>query len=273
MTNRKTILRWQAAALAVLATAACGDTAGPEVIDQATLLAAAVVAGDATLEDIGIMGGAFGFAHEGQPGMGNGGRMGGGQPGKPGGQRGIGGALSGTRDVTFYDASGATQDAYDALTTERMETLVDVAGEVSRDNWSATIARTRDMVITGLAGENATRTVNGSGTEDVNRSRLLEDGETSTATIGGSFTFTDLVVPVPGSAVHYPLSGTITRNMTVVVVNGREGDVDKTVNVVITFDGSETATGTINGETFEIDLTAREGHFPLRKGFGRRFGG
>ena len=263
MRTTKTLL-WSGAAMALMAMGACEDTTGPTVLDDALLLDAAVVAADATLEDIGLMGAAFGFG---------GGTMGSGQPGQPGGRQGIGGALSGTREVTFYDADGIVQDAYDALTTERIEAITDIAGDIERNNWSASIARTRDMVVTGLAGENTTRSINGSGTEDVSRSLVLLDGETRSRDMTGSFTYTDLVVPTPDSEVRYPLAGTITRDMTVVVVNRLNGDVNEIVSVVITFDGSATATGTINGEPFEIDLTAREGQFPLRRGFGRNFGG
>lgn len=255
-------------ALAILAVGACEDTTAPAGLDEAFLLDAAVVAADATLEDIGIMSNAFGFGTPGAMGS-----MGSGRPGRPGGQQGIGGALSGTREVTFYDADGVVQDAYDALTTARIEAVTDVAGDVSRNNWSASIARTRNMVVTGLAGENTTRTINGSGTEDISRSLLLTDDETRTRDMTGSFTYTDVVVPTPDQEVRYPLSGTITREMIIVVVNGINGDVSETVIVVITFDGSSTATGTINGETFEIDLAARTGQFPLRGGFGRTFGG
>jgi len=265
------ISRWAGAALTILAMGACEDTLAPDAFDEALLLDAAVVAADATLEDIGIMHGAFGFPRHNGPGLTDG-TMGNG-PGQPGGRHGIGGALSGTREVAFYDAAGNLQDAYDELETARITAVIDVAGDIDRTNWSASILRTRNMDITGLAGENTTRIINGSGTEDVSRSRVLDDGETRSRDMVGSFTYIDLVVPTPDQEVHYPLSGTVTRQMTVSVVNGQEGDVDKTVDVTITFDGSTTATGTINGETFEIDLTTREGRFPLRQGFGRHFGG
>lgn len=267
----KRITRWSSAALAVMAMGACEDTLGPEALDETLLLEAAVVAADATLEDIGMMGGVFGFPRHNGPGLTDGMTSNG--PGQPGGHRGIGGSFSGTREVSFYDADGLPQDAYDALTTARITAVVDIEGEINRTNWSASVARTRNMDITGLAGENTTRIINGSGTEDVSRSRLLDDGETRSRDMEGTFTYTDLVVPTPDQEVRYPLSGTITRQMTVEVVNGKDGDVSRTVDVTITFDGTGTATGTVNGETFEIDLTAREGGFPLRRGFGRNFGG
>ena len=104
-------------------------------------------------------------------------------------------------------------------------------------------------------------------------SRVLDDGETRSRDMTGSFTYTDLVVPTPDQEVRYPLSGTITRQMTITVLNGADGERTRTVDVTITFDGSATAAATVNGETFEIDLTAREGHSPLRRGFGKKSGG
>jgi hypothetical protein len=89
----------------------------------------------------------------------------------------------------------------------------------------------------------------------------------------GSFTKTDVVVPVPGSESPWPLSGTIHRTMTVTVTGGVNGDFTRDVDVTITFDGDETANAVINGESFEIDLSARAGQDPIRQGFGRHHGG
>ncbi len=38
---------------------------------------------------------------------------------------------------------------------------------MTRGNWTATVDRSRDLTITGLAGTETTRTVNGTGTESV----------------------------------------------------------------------------------------------------------
>lgn len=253
------------AAVAV-ALGGCQDAAGPSQND-ALLQNAAVVAADAALEDVTLTTTPFGFGRQGvsAQGMGMGDHR-----GPPGGGMGIGGALSGTRDVTFSDADGNVQDAYDALTTASIHFALDVGGEVSRDTWSASVERTRDMTVSGLEGQEATRTFNGSGNETVSRSRTDDTGAATTFDMTGSFTIENLVVPVPGSDPRWPLSGTITRNMTVTVVNGPNGDQTKSLTAVITFDGTSTATATINGETMEIDLTTRAGRNPIRGGrFGR----
>jgi len=186
---------------------------------------------------------------------------------------GIGGDLTGTRSVTFYDAAGNEQAAYDSLTTATIHFVLEIAGDVTRGGWTGSVDRTRDMTITGLEGVETTRTHNGFGSEDVERSRTLDDGTEATFDMEGTFNHDNVVIPVPGSETRYPLSGTITRVMKVTVVNGPNGDVTRDVTVVITFDGDNTATAVVNGETFEIDLDARPGGHPLRRGFGGRNGG
>jgi hypothetical protein len=265
-TKTKKFLLPGAAAMAVVALGACKDSAGPAVDDN-LLLNAAVVAADATLEDVTLTTTPFGFGQQGVSvqGMGMGEHM-----GLPGGAWGIGGSRSGTREVTFYDADGNEQDHYDPLTTASIHVVFEVSGEVTRDTWSASVDRTRDMTISGLEGQETTRTFNGSGEETVSRSRTTSDGAERSFDMSGSFSIEDLVVPVPGSENRWPLSGTITRDLTVTVVNGPNGDETKTVRVVVTFDGTSTATAVINGETTQIDLTTKSGRFPFHGGrFGR----
>ncbi|MHB1191703.1 MAG: hypothetical protein ACYC6F_01540 [Longimicrobiales bacterium] len=264
MKTRKMVTLSLALAAALGVGACSEESTGPELLDQTLSLNAAIVAADATLEDITLARTPFAFVHGGL-GLGPGGGLG--PAGRPGGAFGIGGSLSGTRSVTFYDDTGAVQTAYDSLTTASMHVVVDIAGDVDRAVWSSTVKRTRDMTVSGLLGVEATRTVTGKGTEDVQRSRTLSDGTETSYDMQGTFTQEGLVVPVPGSDKKYPLSGTITRTMRVSVVNGFNGDETRDVTVVITFDGDATATAVVNGETYEIDLDARTGSFPLGGGF------
>lgn len=260
------------AAGAVLALAGCSDAdpTAPSLLDQALSLNAAFVVADATLEDLNLAQQPFGFGLAG--GMG-GGIGAGGPAGQPGGGMGVGNALSGTRSATFYDEFGVEQAAYDSLTTATVHYVLDIAGDVDRGMWTGTVSRTRDMIVTGLLGQETTRTHNGTGSETVNRSRTLDDGLEATFDMDGTFVQEDVVIPVPGSASPYPLSGTITRTMKVTVVNGPQGDVDRDVTVVVTFDGDNTATAVVNGETYEIDLDARPGGTPVRGGGQRGRGG
>ena len=82
---------------------------------RTTLQNAAVVVADATMEDVTLATTPFGFGALGTSPSLDGEQEG---PGEPGGRHGIGGNLSGTREVTFYDARGNVQDALRRHTTE-----------------------------------------------------------------------------------------------------------------------------------------------------------
>lgn len=233
-----------------LVVAACDDGTAPEVPDEMVDDVALVVA-DAVLEDVGLMTAPWAFGPR--------------AAGAPPGGHGLGGALSGTRSVTFYDASGAVQDAYDAQSTARIHYLMEAEGSVSRGAWSASVARSRDETVSGLEGEETTRTFDGTGSESVERSRHLDDGTERSYRMNGSSTKTAVVVPVPGSDPRWPLSGTIQRTVEVEVTGGPGGDRSRTLDVTVTFDGDSTALVTIGDRTFEIDLAARDGRNPLRR--------
>ena len=140
----------------------------------------------------------------------------------------------------------------------------EVEGTIERGSFRAEISRARDMTVSGLAGEEVVRTWNGSGSSQLFRSGVLADGTERSHTAEGSVTFEDVVVPIPGSDPRYPLSGTINHTMTMTRTTAA-GSVTRTVEIVITFDGSEIATATVNGETMEIDLSTVDGRDPLRR--------
>lgn len=220
--------------LAVLAAAACNDsTMAP---GDTSLLNAdvAVVAADGAMDGVRLMGDPD--MHRGAP-------------------------FDGTRTVTFYAEDGTVQSAYDPIATAWMNIKVDVVGETSREFWTAKVERHSDIDVTGLKGSETTRTFKGGGTEKVLRSHHSDEYGTRTYDMKGEFSFDDVVVPVPGSEVPWPLSGTITRHMEVAVTNGRNGDetVDRTV--VIAFNGTQFATITVNGEVSELDLGTRPGKY------------
>ncbi len=75
----------------------------------------------------------------------------------------------------------------------------------------------------------------------------------------------DVVHPVPRAEDAWPLSGTVTREVTINIVNGPDGDVTKSRTVVIVFNGTNLPTMTVDGESFEIDLSTRSGRHPFRK--------
>ena len=253
-------------ALSVIALAACSDTFGPEGTDSPTdprleslvTLDVAMVAADALIEDVAELWLDIGVGFEG-PSL---------APAEA-----VKRQSSGVRTVTktFYDAEGNEQEAYDKVTTASVHKVIERSGEKSRVNssgtksWSSTTSRTRDRTITGLEGDETTRTANGTGTKSKSRSLHSDENGDRSYDMTGTTVISDVVHTVPRKENPYPLSGTITRDVTVVIVNGRNGDKTRTRHVVITFDGTQFAHITVNGESFEVDLSARDGRHPVRK--------
>jgi hypothetical protein len=243
----------------LLAVASCSDsgTAPDSFGERATTEAAAALAADAVLEDLTLMDATVPLASalaSARPQVANG-------PvdGRPG-------LFERDRTVTFFDGDGNEQDAYDALTTASVHTVVDVAGEIERDNFSGSVERHRDMWVTGMEGEEVTRTWNGDGREAEERVRVSDQfGERSYHAEATSL-IEDVVRSVDRAAHPWPLSGTITRHVVVTVTGGPNGDASRDRTVVVTFNGTRFATLSVDGEaSHEVDLGARERRNPLRR--------
>ena len=240
------LMRSGALTLGILALAGCSDTVGPEsTLDESVTLDVAMIAADAAIDELGDMGLIFGAGALSAPS----------------------GASAGTGHytVTFFDADGNEQDTRDALTTASIHLVIESTREFSRDSWTATGTRSRDLWITGLEGVETTRTVNGTGSGTMSRSQHTDSTGTRTYDMTSTSVIEDVVHPVPRTDDAWPLSGTITRNVTVNIVNGPNGDETKTRTVVITFNGTNLPTMTVDGESFEIDLSTRSGRHPFRK--------
>jgi hypothetical protein len=243
-------------ALSLLGLAACSETVGPDsALEESVTLDVAMIAADAAIDEFRDMALLFGggalpvFGGEGLPAP-----MGMATHDRPG-----------THTATFFDADGTEQDARDPLTTASVHLVIESTHEFSRDSWSGTGTRSRDVLITGLEGEETTRTVNGTGSGTVDRSQHTDEDGTRTYDMTSASVIEDVVHPVPRTDVAWPVSGTITRDVTVNIVNGPNGDVSETRHVVITFNGTNLPTMTIDGEIFEIDLATRSGRRPFRK--------
>jgi len=165
--------------------------------------------------------------------------------------------LAVVRTITFLDAAGATELTFDALLTASIHVVADVSGDRTHGPWSGTVARHRDFTISGLAGTETSRTVNGTGTETASSSRVAGNSETRSYSLTGSATATNVVMPVrtTDGTNNWPTSGTITRTYTVTVTSGANIGKTTTRTVTITFNGTSTPTGTVNGTPFTIDLT------------------
>jgi hypothetical protein len=248
------------AAAAFLAATACGDTAsGPS--DPADVLTAdvAVVAGDAAFEDVNVIYtqlGAFGVPT--------------GDIQRTGGWRGgcpfdaVTGRFSCapqvrenitiTHSYGFLDAANQPQSAYDATTTASANFRSTMSGAVTRDRWSATIARERDITASGLAGAETRHTINGFGSSTETRSRHTDGGVRSYGMTARA-TFTNVVVPFPRSRGAWPLSGSVTREVSV-TRDGDAGSAVATRTATLTFNGTRLATLVVGERTFTVDLAS-----------------
>ncbi len=236
--------------------AGCDLGSGPDGVDQLNF-DAAVVAADGAVEDLEMMHG---------PGLG---KRGGVFPGLLGGRPDCPktqdvflcdpierDGITYTRTIIYNDAAGNPQNEYIEGETASIEYEISVEGEKGRTGWSATIKRHRIMVVTGLLDEDGDVTWNGTGSGTVTRSRHFDDGTERTYNVVSNSQVLDVVVPYPREEDSWPLSGTITRNLTITrTSNGSEETVTK--QVMITFNGTSEVTVEVDGETFTLDLSQR----------------
>jgi len=191
----------------------------------------------------------------------------------PGDQDGI----SVAHTVTFLDSEGNPQGGLDDATTAQV--LFDMSmsgeglppfgrpahgfrGEGSRIfPVSATVERERNLVASGLAGDNASVVWNGT-SSSASTHTFEVDGSQWSRTVTSSSVIDNVVLPYPRTEDAWPLSGSVTGHI-VFTGGGPDGIGSGEVDSVTTFDGTQFAAVTVNGETMTIDLKERG-----RRGFG-----
>ena len=109
---------------------------------------------------------------------------------------------------------------------------------------------------TGLAGQETTRTWNGTGTGTATRERHNDNGSREYQ-VTGELTITNVVVPVPRGQDGWPISGTITRHATITVVGGPNDGTTRERTVIITFNGTRLVPIQVNENHFTFDLETR----------------
>jgi hypothetical protein len=167
------------------------------------------------------------------------------------------GGLTLNRDYAFFTEASAAQSAYDPSTTASANFHVTVTGEHVTDLGSDTVNRERTLTVSGLSGAETSRTWNGTGTRDDHGFRTEGDVKRSYE-VSDAVTVTNVVVNLPRSTNPWPVSGTITRQITGTATVARNGlsksfSVDRTVT--ITFDGTQNATVTVGANTYKLDLS------------------
>ena len=230
--------------LATASLAACSESPQEPDTPDPSLDAVAQAVADATLADLSLMA-------AGVPGM------------FP--ATGAGAAPERGRNATFRDGDGNAMDAYDALLTASIEWSDARSRQVTRGSMTGEMSHTREMVVSGLLGEETERTHDGSGTDTHSRLKVDDVNGDRSYSMSSSVTIDAVVHAVDRQGQPWPLSGTITRIVEVDVVNGPQGDDSRQRTAVLTFDGTQFATLVVDGETYEVDLAARSGQKPTRR--------
>lgn len=170
------------------------------------------------------------------------------------------GPFSASRSYAYLDAAGVAQSAYSATATAAANFKWALSGTITKERWSGTMSRERDITISGLLGANTTVTVNGTGATERQRTRFLRDsagpnGLTREYDLESSLAIVNVVTPAMRVPDAWPASGTITRNYKVTRTDATNGTVVVTRNSVVTFNGTQFARLVVNGKEFTLDLS------------------
>jgi hypothetical protein len=247
--------------------AACGDSAGTTAptetspVAQAVTLDVATVSGDAAKEDaetFKVNRGAFGIAQatdferfsRWDP-----------CPFDASAKRFVcvertRGPFTYNRSYSYADSAGVAQNAYSATLTSAANFKWSLAGNITKDRWTGSMSRTRDITVSGLLGANSTVTVNGTGAAERQRTVFRQDssGLSRSYDMQSSLAIANVVTPAIALPDAFPASGTVTRNYTVTRTGVVNGETTFTRNSVVTFNGTQFVSLVVNGKEFTLDL-------------------
>lgn len=163
-----------------------------------------------------------------------------------------------TRSFAFFDASGATQSAFDPKTTASINFRSEVVGHVQGDSFSTDVDRKRDITESGLLGTDHRREWNGTGSSTASSSHT--NGVARSYTIKDATTFSHIVTAVPRKDNPWPLSGTLVR--AVDATRTREGTTPvskhSAYTATITFNGTSIVPLDVGDKHFELNLATHK---------------
>ena len=166
--------------------------------------------------------------------------------------------LSLERSYAVY-AGGTAQSSYSASATDSINFQTFLTGSLVRDTRSAWINHTRTMTVSGLAGAETQRTWNGTGVRS-DSARVTENSVARRSKFHSVDAISNIVFKLPRSTYPYPQSGSITHDLTVSSTVDRDGGQNTrtaTRHIVVTFNGTSTATMTVGTRSCTIDLVTR----------------
>lgn len=160
-----------------------------------------------------------------------------------------------TRWVQFY-SGGTFKDSYDSLTTDSLVFGAWLKGtrvEADRTVW---LKHGLTAMVTGLTGSETERTWRGESARD-DSAHVTGDNVERTTHILSNAEIDHVVYKLPRNSFPFPQSGTITHDVTVssIIADGTEArNRQGTRHAVITFNGTRTASVTIDTKACALDL-------------------
>ncbi|HEX2780114.1 MAG TPA: hypothetical protein VHM30_11475 [Gemmatimonadaceae bacterium] len=162
------------------------------------------------------------------------------------------------RSYAYY-GGGAAQSAYSATTTDSINFQWTLKGTLQGAGRTAWLDHNRSLTVSGLAGAETQRSWSGSGVR-TDSSVATADGRTRRSKLIATSTVNQVVFKLPRSTYPYPQSGSITHDVTVTsAFEGAAGSTTRTGtrHVVVTFNGTRTASVVIGSTSCTLDLPTR----------------
>jgi hypothetical protein len=174
-------------------------------------------------------------------------------------------AITGTDGLTLdrsyaVYAGGTAQSSYSATATDSINFQTHLAGSLTRNARTGWINNVRTMTMSGLAGAETQRTWNGTGVR-TDSAHVTEAGVARRTKLESVDAISNVVYKLPRASNPYPLSGTITHDVTVSATVDRargQSTRSSTRHVVVTFNGTSTAAMTVGTRSCTVDLATRE---------------
>lgn len=166
-----------------------------------------------------------------------------------------------SRSRTFYDAQGGAQAQFDPVTTASVRVQVTIEGTASRDSFTASVSRTRDLTISGLAGQETSRTHDGLGTS--HDTLAFTGAEVTRRSVESALdSVVAVVFDLPRAANPWPVSGRIVRQVegTVTVTRGENSGTrsySRRIEVVFPADAQGNVTLHVGDRTCQLNLVTR----------------
>ena len=158
-----------------------------------------------------------------------------------------------------YFAGGRTQPSYDAAATDSINFQWTLGGTLTGAAGTAWLDHERSLTVSGLAGTETQRSWSGLGTR-TDSALVTGDRGTRKTRIVASSSVDKVVFRLPRSTYPYPQSGTITHDVAITsTLDGGSGSTSRsaTRHVVVTFDGTRTASMVVGTTQCTLDLVTR----------------